>query len=87
MADYNNGDRVVALQDLVMPANDEHPTLLCASMGDVLVIRDAAFETEYPWVVSHENVDDGWFGVKSHEIELLPNARLHPEQPAAGCSG
>ncbi len=79
--DFENGDRVTALRDIIDGETGDHPAFLLARKGDVLVVNDAAFETKYEWVV--RRADGGsLFSVRSEEISHLPNARLDRQEEA-----
>jgi hypothetical protein len=76
MANFKDGELVVATRDIIAEATGDHPEQLLASKGDLLQIYDAAFETDFPWVVKRHS-DGRIFSVKSHEIK-------YPEQKMVG---
>ena len=68
--DFEAGQTVVLRRDIIDPADDCHPSLLCGKAGDEVVIRYAATFGDFDWYVSHPHRTDAAFAVKGDEIEV-----------------
>lgn len=79
-AAFEVGQTVVLRHDIIDPADDCHPALLCGKAGDEVVIRYASTFGAFDWYVSHAHRTDAAFAVKSHEIE---RAAMSATPPAA----
>jgi hypothetical protein len=66
---FEVGQTVVLRHDIIDPADDCHPSLLCAKAGDEVVIRYPSKFGTFDWYVSHAHRTDAAFAVKSDEIE------------------
>lgn len=66
---FEVGQTVVLRHDIIDPADDCHPALLCGKAGDEVVIRYAATFGGFDWYVSHAHRTDAAFAVKNEEIE------------------
>lgn len=69
MISFDVGKKVKLLYDVIEHACGDHPALLYAKAGDILVVRKHAPYWDYPIQVSHEDVADKTFGVTADEIE------------------
>lgn len=69
MTEYKVGDRVKPKVDIIELACGEHPDLLYAKTGDLLIVREISRPGELLWV-SHEDRTDNSFTVRLWEIEL-----------------
>lgn len=66
------GDKVKIKKDIIEYANEDHPDLLYARSGDIVIIRKIRENSLcYPIYVSHEDRLDNSFSVSIDEIEVI----------------
>lgn len=67
---FTVGKRVILLEDIWDDGEDHHPPGYLARRGEELIVRGYDPGHELPICVSHEEITDQSFRVKSTEIEL-----------------
>lgn len=67
---FQKGARVILLEDVWDDGQDHHPPGYLARRGEELIVRGYDPGHELPILVSHEEVTDQSFRVKSNEILL-----------------
>lgn len=65
---FEVGQAVRLRRDIIDPADDCHPSLLCGKAGDEVVIRRASTFGSFDWYVSHAHRTDASFAVTNDEI-------------------
>lgn len=69
---FEVGEIVVATVDLIELADDGFPAMLYATAGEKLIVRKINDDPIFPVSVSHANITDRCFGVRTGEIKLAP---------------
>lgn len=65
------GDKVRIKTRIVEDACGDHPTLLLAEAGEILIVRAIKAEALFPIQISHVDITDKSFGVTHDEYEAV----------------
>lgn len=71
-SELSTGTKVRSNRDLIEAACGEHPNLLYAKEGDLLIVRKLATRANYSIGVSHEDRPNDFFYASSEELDLEP---------------